>query len=212
MNDTLDLNVVETIVLDIDDTLNSLTLTIMGSIFGCPVGPYDYNRFPTEVGYDIISAVNKMKNLTGDDEWQLEEFWNAIPRDLWATAPLAPEWDYLIKRSAQLVGKENVLLASTPTKCPEAHAGKVDWINTYMPKWMHRQYFITPRKWHLANSASLLIDDHDLNIEKFREEGGQALIVPRPWNNSHGIASAPRTTLLSPVMQHLVDHLGELDE
>jgi len=200
MSDSLNLNVIKTIVLDIDDTLNSLTLTIMGSIFGCPVGPYDYNRFPVEVGYDIIAAVNQMLGLEGDDQWQLEDFWNKIPRHLWATAPLASECQFLLERSAQLVGHENVFLASTPTKCPEAHAGKVEWITTYLPKWIHRQYFITPRKWMLANEESLLIDDHDVNIEKFKVKG-QGLIVPRPWNHAHG----ERT------MEFLVNHLGEVE-
>jgi hypothetical protein len=201
MIDSLNLSVVETIVLDIDDTLNSLTLTIMGAIFGCPLGSYDYHKFPTEVGYDIVTAVNLMLGLEGDDEWQLKEFWEKIPRALWATAPLSAECQYLLDRSAQIVGKENVLLASTPTKDPDAHAGKIEWINTYMPRWIQRQYSITPRKWHLGNSASLLIDDHDLNIEKFKGKKGQGLVVPRPWNNSHSI----------PTLPYLMKRLGELE-
>ena len=200
MSDFLNLKTIKTVVLDIDDTLNSLTLTIMGSIFGCPVGPYDYHRFPSEVGYDIIAAVNQMRGLEGDDEWKLEDFWNKIPRDLWATAPLSSECQFLLDRSVQLVGRENVFLASTPTKDPDAHAGKVEWINTYLPKWIHRQYFITPRKWQLANSESLLIDDHDVNIEKFRAKG-QGLIVPRPWNHAHGVDT----------MAYLIEQLGEAE-
>lgn len=200
MNDTLNLSEIKSIILDIDDTLNSLTLTIMGDVFGCSVGPYDYDRFPTGVGYDIIKAVNQMLELEGDEQWQLKEFWNTVPRNLWASAPLSKECYYLLSRSAQLVGKENVFLASTPTKDPDAHAGKIEWINAYMPSWMHRQYFITPRKWRLANSETLLIDDCDDNIDKFCKKQGQALIVPRPWNNSNEFNT----------MDFLVEHLGEI--
>jgi len=181
MSDSLNLSVVETIILDIDDTLNSLTMTIMGSIFGCPVGPYDYDKFPTKVGYEIIEAVRLM---TGR-EWSVGEFWDSVPRELWATAPLSKECEWLLERSVELVGEQNVFLASTPTKDPDAHAGKVEWINAFMPDWIHRQYFITPRKSLLANSQTLLIDDHDGNIERFREMGGQGLIVPRPWNHAN---------------------------
>lgn len=195
MNDLLDLSVVDTIYLDLDDTLNSLTLTIMGDIFGCPVGPFDYHKFPTEVGYDILAAVEYMTGHL----YPIEGFWDSVPRELWATAPASEEMAYLVERSAQLVGRDNVFIATSPTKCPESHAGKVDWINSHLPSWMHRQYFITPRKWKLRNSTSLLIDDHNHNIDMFRENG-QGLIVPRPWNTLNN----------TDTMQHLVKHLGGL--
>ncbi len=199
MSDTVDLSVVDTIILDIDDTLNSLSLVIMG-FFGCPVGPYDYDKFPVELGYDVMAAVNQMLELAEDEAWQLKDFWNAIPRELWAEAPLSLESSYLLERSAQLVGEENVYLATSPTKCPESHAGKVEWMHQFLPEWIHRQYFITPRKWKLANAESLLIDDCDDNIELFNRKG-QGLIVPRPWNGSHGVNT----------MEYLTTHLGELE-
>ena len=200
MNDTLDLSVVDTIYLDIDDTLNSLTLTIMGRVFGCPVGSFDYDKFPTELGYDVLGAVNLMLGLEGDEGWGLEQFWDAVPRQLWAKAPISKEMDYLVERSAQLVGRENVFLAPSPTKCPESHAGKCEWINSKLPEWLRRQYFITPRKVKLSNREALLIDDHDTNIEMFRVKG-QGLVVPRPWNKYHTVDT----------MSHLVEHLGELE-
>jgi hypothetical protein len=69
-----------------------------------------------------------------------------------------------------------------------------------LPDWIRRQYFITPRKWKLRNKESLLIDDHDLNIDLFREKG-QGLLVPRPWNTKHSTNT----------MSHLVKYLGELE-
>jgi hypothetical protein len=47
---------------------------------------------------------------------------------------------------------------------------------------MHRQYAITPRKYLFARPDALLIDDNPTNIDTFIQNGGQGLLVPRPWN------------------------------
>lgn len=200
MSGTIDWSVVDTIFLDVDDALNSLTLPIMKH-FGVDVGPYEYDAFPSEVGYDVLTAVNLLMGLEGTDkEWTLKEFWEAIPLEVWRDAPLSKESQFLLQRSAQLVGMENVFLATTPTKCPDSHAAKVIWINENLPEWIHRQYFITPRKWKLANREAVLIDDHDENIQLFCEKG-QGIVVPRPWNSHRHLHT----------MGYLVEQLGELE-
>jgi 5'(3')-deoxyribonucleotidase len=88
--------------------------------------------------------------------------------------------------AARLVGQENVCIATSPTKCPESLAGKLDWIHRVMPPWMHRQYAITPRKHLLARPDALLIDDVEANIERFEAGGGRGVLVPRPWNRLRG--------------------------
>lgn len=194
MSDSVDWSIVDTIVLDIDDTLNSLTLPIMRH-FGVDVEAFDYDKFPREVGYDVLGAVNILLGA----QWELKDFWDAIPRELWNLTPLSKESEFLLTRSAQIVGRENVFLATTPTKCPESHAAKVIWINENLPEWIHRQYFITPRKWKLANREAVLIDDHDENIKLFCQKG-QGIIVPRPWNSHQHLNT----------MDYLVKQLGEL--
>ena len=199
MSGTVNWSGVDTIVLDIDDTLNSLTLPIMHH-FGVDVGPFEYDKFPRHVGYDVLTAVNVLLGLEGDEAWTLKDFWSAIPRELWNEAPLSKEAEFLLHRSAQIVGIDNVFLATTPTKCPESHAAKVIWINENLPEWIHRQYFITPRKWKLANRESVLIDDHDENIDLFCKKG-QGIVVPRPWNSHQHLKTMP----------YLVEQLGEIE-
>ena len=41
------------------------------------------------------------------------------------------------------------------------------------------------RKHFCARPDALLIDDGDHNVEAFRANGGQTILVPRPWNSLH---------------------------
>lgn len=170
------------IVLDIDDVLNSLSLHIM-QYFGCDVGPFDYAAFPTHVGYNVREAVRELGGSAPDNT---TEFWDEVTSaDLWRSAPKSPQCDWLIERAASIVGREEVLIATSPTKDSLCHGDKVEWIWENLPSWIHRQYDITPRKWNLGKPGVILFDDHPENCEKFIEEGGEALLVPRPWNPDH---------------------------
>lgn len=170
---------IKRIILDVDDVLNSLTLHIM-RYYGCNVGPFEYSAFPTYVGYDIMKAVEETGGFAPVDEG---EFWDGVTSaNLWRTAPVSPECHWLLDRASDLVGKDEVYLATTPTKDPQSHADKLHWIWDNLPTWIHRQYFITPRKWLLGKPGVILFDDHLANCINFREEGGKACLVPRPWN------------------------------
>ncbi len=170
------------IILDVDDVLNSLTLPIL-KLYGCDVEHFDYHKYPVDVGYDIRAAC---KVLGGDAPEGLAPFWEGVTEgNIWRTAPKSPECDWLLDRAASVVGERNVFLATTPTKDPQVHADKLHWIWDNLPSWIHRQYFITPRKWKLGKPGTILFDDHSENCEKFIEEGGEACLVPRPWNYRH---------------------------
>jgi 5'(3')-deoxyribonucleotidase len=175
------------IILDIDDVLNTLSMHIMQH-FGCHVGPWDYYLYPTDIGYDVVQASRRLGgNPLVADSWDnvtIPDFWKEVTNaDLWRTAPKSPQCDYLIKLAADLVGQEQVLLATTPTKCPVSHGHKLEWIWDNLPQWIHRQYFLTPRKWCLGKPGVVLIDDNNENCRLFEEEGGTAILLPRPWNN-----------------------------
>lgn len=180
---------IKNIFLDLDDTLNSLTLHILGMVRGLSIGTYDYHKFPTEVGYDILGAYQRLKLLEPDAEYYgdftVETFWETVPRAAWARTPKSPQFE-LILEWAELFGRENVCLLTSPTKDPESLAGKLEWIHSYLPPWMHRQFLVGPRKHFCARPDALLIDDSDDNVIKFREHGGHAILVPRPWNSLHG--------------------------
>jgi hypothetical protein len=183
---------IKRVILDVDDVLNSLTLHILQH-YGCDVGPHDYDAFPVDAGYDITTACEQLggaipykQDKDGTFVPNIPMFWDSVTvADLWRSAPKSLQCDMILDRAADLVGRSEVYLATTPTKDPKSHADKLLWIWDNLPSWMHRQYFITPRKWCLAKPEVLLIDDHKDNCDMFESEGGVTFLLPRPWNPSH---------------------------
>ncbi len=120
--------------------------------------------------------------------------------------PQSPQFPWILEQCERLVGRENILIATSPTKDPACAAGKVDWIQANFPSWMHRQYAITPRKWFFARPGTLLIDDNQENCRLFREGGGHTLLVPRPWNR---LCRCSTSTYLVERMGRLLARQGE---
>jgi hypothetical protein len=150
---------------------------------GCPVAPSDEFMFNSDWGWNIIRAANELHPT--QKAFTEATFWQSIKRDFWATVPKSRECDWLLETCAGLVGRENVCILSSPTLDPDCASGKVEWIYTFMPQWMHRQFLIGPRKHFCARPDSLLIDDRDKNIEDFCAAGGCGITMPRPWNRLH---------------------------
>jgi 5'(3')-deoxyribonucleotidase len=165
------------IFLDLDDVLNDFTMHSLRSV-GCKLKEYD-----PEWGWDIVRACNATH-----PRWHCtpQTFWNSFGRDHWATIPKSGMCDWLIERSVSLVGYENVCILTSPTPDPDCTAGKQEWIQTNLPGFLHGQFLIGPRKDFCAAPDALLIDDRDKNVDDFRSAGGQAILVPRPWNTLHG--------------------------
>ena len=174
---------IDTIVLDLDDTLNSLTMHLLGQL-GANVLPYDYALYPSDCQYDIIAAWSE---LTGRPKPSVPDFWEMVTRGMWACAPKSEQF-WLLNVCGKLVGRENVIIATVPTKSADCVAGKHDWIMRHLPVWCQRQYNITPRKQFLAHTGVLLIDDSAANCAKFLKKkdgttsGASSIICPRPWN------------------------------
>jgi hypothetical protein len=169
------------IFIDLDDVCNMFTMYALRSV-GCSVR-LDYADYPAECGYDIVAAANYLLNAP---RYTINAFWDAIARDMWATIPRSTIFPWVVDVAESLVGRENVCIATSPTKDPDCLAGKLEWIHRNMPDWMWRQYSITPRKYLLARPDSLLIDDNQENIHKFETHGGHGIVVPRPWNSLSG--------------------------
>lgn len=175
------------ILLDLDGVLNKSPMSFLRHV-GCPVDPDRYDEYPIECGWDLVEAANL---LHPSRRFTVSTFWDAIDRSAWATAPVSDEFTWLLEQCEALVGRDNVCILTSPTICPECHAGKIEWIQRFCPKWLHRQYFIGPRKHFCAHPDGLLIDDADHNVTSFREHGGKALLVPRPWNSLHAVDTLP---------------------
>lgn len=172
------------IFLDLDDVCNTLAMHVLFSV-GCPVDPRNYAHHPSATGYELHEAANQ---LLGKRRYNSAAyFWSTITRPVWTECPTSEIYPWVLLRAARLVGRENVCVATGPTKSPESLAGKLEWIHRVLPPWMHRQYAITPRKHLFARPDSILIDDLEDNIERWKLEGGHGVLVPRPWNRLRGM-------------------------
>jgi hypothetical protein len=191
--------VIKRILLDIDDVCNQCTQYAMKWL-GIPM---DYERFyetyPIGHGYDIVATANM---LLGHERFDVKSFWSMIPRVFWASCPPSAEMEMILARCVALVGEENVCFLTGPTKDPDCLAGKLEWIWRFAPEFMHRQYLIGPRKQFCAHHEALLIDDSAANVNTFREWGGQAVLVPRPWNTLHGVNTAEHLTFVLDSLEH----------
>jgi 5'(3')-deoxyribonucleotidase len=174
---------IERIFLDLDDVLNDFTMPALYHV-GCPRD----STFDPKWKFDIIHAASCLHPCNLFSE---AEFWGKFDAKFWADLPKSEICDWLLIISALLVGKENVCVLSAPIRSPSCMAGKLEWIQANLPAWMHRQFLVGPMKRMCANENSLLIDDSDRNVDLFRANGGQAVLIPKPWNTGHGNSDCP---------------------
>ncbi len=180
------------IFLDLDDVLNAFTMSALGYV-GCGVGAYEYDAYNPQYGFDIVRAANALHPFLNFTE---ADFWQSIDRNFWATVPKSRECDSLLSACENLVGVENVCILSSPTRDPDSLAGKLEWIHAFLPKRFHRQFLIGPRKYFCARHDSLLIDDSARNVDGFLDAGGNAILMPRPWNRHHSITNSLRYVMV----------------
>lgn len=171
---------IKKIYLDIDGVLNRFQWYIFQRL-GVPMAHED--QYPVEAGWDIVQAANI---LLGEDRYSKTSFWNSVTREMWANTPTSDIFSLLIGTCEQLVGQENICILTSPTLDADCVAGKVEWMQRFLPKWMHRNFLIGPPKHECAQPGRVLIDDADKNVAAFNAAGGKGILVPRPWNTLHG--------------------------
>lgn len=184
------------IFLDLDDVLNQFTMQALAHV-GCDIDPTTFREFDPIWGFDILQAANILHPTR---QFTLAEFWGMFKCKDWANFPVSDEFQWLLNNCEALVGRKNICILTVPILDPSCTTGKVEWIYKNCPKWLHRQYLIGPCKHMCARPDALLIDDADENVNKFREHGGQAILVPRPWNSCNGFNT----------MKHLNDAFNSL--
>lgn len=78
---------------------------------------------------------------------------------------------------------ENIYLLTTPMPNSGSGTGKMLWVKKHIPQYYERLIISTAPKHLLARPDTLLIDDRGENVIEFRKAGGEAILVPRSWNN-----------------------------
>lgn len=114
--------------------------------------------------------------------WQ--DLWSpAMRHAFWADLSWMHDGKDILQAACSLVAMPSICLLTTPIPSPWSCSGKYEWVQEQMPGWEER-LLIGPSKHFCAGPRSVLIDDSDANVEKFREAGGHAVLVPRAWNSN----------------------------
>lgn len=108
------------------------------------------------------------------------DFWRPLGREFWAGLGWTVEgpslFDYLWDNH-----KADLAFLSAPCNTDGCCDGKLDWVRRETPE-MAKRLVLASCKDVFAHGDALLIDDYDGNVVLFRAAGGNALLVPRPWN------------------------------
>ncbi len=99
------------------------------------------------------------------------------------------EWMYdghdILREVIKYFNPEQIYLLTTPMPNIESATGKWMWVKDNIPEYYKRTIITQAPKGLFAKPGTLLIDDKDENVEEFIAGGGDAILVPRPWNKLH---------------------------
>ncbi len=116
------------------------------------------------------------------------EFWfPAEHHQFWAAMNWMPDGREILEFVEETFGEENVCLFTDPSQSGTSASGKMNWVNRLIPRYNGRLLIGKPKAF-CAHAGVVLIDDRDENVDQFNEAGGQAILVPRPWNRLHDLS------------------------
>jgi 5'(3')-deoxyribonucleotidase len=158
---------INTVFLDMDGVITDFNKSVCEQ-FNLPYPPQVYYFFP-----EIRPQVNAFCDRLF---WQNLE-WMHDGRDI-------------LRAITELFEPEKVYLLTKIMPNVESASGKMIWIQNNLPVYFSRVIITSlgvPKSF-MARPDVLLIDDNDKFVNEFREVGGKAILVPRPWNTSCSLA------------------------
>lgn len=145
---------------------------------------FDNSKYPFPAGlWDYGAYLKRVHGVRWEDVTTLcnnPEFWEKLP--------MLPDAKRLYE---DIAARASITFLTTATGDRSAcYQGKLWWLlkHGFMAEGdSSRLTCLGPGegKGPLANPESVLIDDKDSNVQDFIKAGGKAIVVPRPWNNSH---------------------------
>lgn len=118
------------------------------------------------------------------------EFWQIVNRqgvEFWAGLP-ALDWSRGLVDLTRQFGPITVLASPGPS--PSCFAGTVRWLHdnfSQVDDQPFSDFLIGRPVMLLAGPRRVLIDDSESNVGAFRMAGGEAILLPQPWNANHAI-------------------------
>lgn len=111
-----------------------------------------------------------------------EECWAPLGYDYWRNQKPYPYMREFVDLLEEHFGPENICLLSAPIETRGCIDGKRDWIAEHLPDYKWRCQFGWAKQF-CASPNSVMIDDRESNIIKFKKAGGHTFLVPGAWNN-----------------------------
>lgn len=164
------------LILDLDGVLVDF---VKGALQSVNI-EYDYDQYPKGIR-DIEEAYNLRMSKA--------DFWNSLnePR-FWENLEWMHDGKEILRLCEKYAGKSNITICTSSGKMEFAAAGKLFWMKLNIPYYVNRhQFLIGPSKHACAAPNRVLVDDYEKNCGLFLAEGGERILVPRPWNKSHEI-------------------------
>lgn len=155
---------IKTILLDMDDVLNQF----MPYVFEWLGQPE-----PDQWSGRLVNMVHGLSET---------EIWERLDYDFWRTIPKSKEFNWLMQL-VEGVEVKGIVTGLPPYNQGQCVEGKLEWLSDHLPNYADFKVVFTSEKWLCANPDTLLIDDYKINVQRFREYGGHAVLMPRRWNN-----------------------------
>lgn len=149
--------------------------------------PWDDNNWPYAIGPD---GWDFYKNELAFPSF--DTFAKDMGYDFWNELEWMPDGKRIIEVCEQIIGKDCVYLLTAPCHTPGTVEGRLSWISREMPNYRNR-VLVGDCKEAIAGPKSILVDDWERNVKRWREAGGLAVTCPRAWNNLFSWNDAPVT-------------------
>ena len=138
---------------------------------------------------DLAEVANQ---LLGGEYFTRPSFWAWFNRQDWAGVPESPQFPWILEQCERLVGRENILIATSPTKDGCLCGGQGGLDSHPLPRVDAPQLCdYAPQVVLWSRSASSLVDDNQDNCRLFRKCGGRAPF----WCPDPGTGSCVRSSL-----------------
>lgn len=118
------------------------------------------------------------------------EQWNSIETvEFWQSVMPMEDANEILTVCEDLVGhfRVRILTSISPQLRPVLAQRKLEWIRHWFPNFLYST-IVTGDKSAFAEPTNLLIDDWEYQVLKFRNLGGKAILLPRPWNSEYNMA------------------------
>lgn len=172
------------IFLDVDDVLADFTGAAC-RLHGVSRADLESARVPGT--WSIVETLAQIRQ----QPMTQEDFWHPIHvqgAEFWANLEILPWMDALVKTVR--AATDDWHLVTAPSTCSTSYNGKIRWIRRHFGSQFDR-FSIHPHKHLYAQPGSVLIDDRESTVERFRQHGGVGIVFPSTGNSLYSEAANP---------------------